>query len=167
MCFNCKLSALIWGWIARVLGRLGRLWARRRSWMPWDDIVDPNLQAEFHSSHCKTRGFPPWHRILRPSGVGHGEGTSVTETLENNPRSHSPECWTHTHDTHHSSLEYPKSTHPLHPHWLVSLMEKDSFSCWIAYLYTCTYLQDLSRLPCAILSPSCLYSGAISAICSS
>lgn len=57
----------------------------KRSWVPRDYILDPNLLTEFHASHPQDpvprgQGHPPRCRGIRPSGVGRGEGDSVTET---------------------------------------------------------------------------------------
>ncbi len=50
-----------------------------RSWVPRDDILDPNLLTEFHSMHpqCpapRGQGHPPRRHIQRPSGAGRGGG---------------------------------------------------------------------------------------------
>ncbi len=56
---------------------------RKDHGFPRDDILYPNLLAEFHASHPQDpaprgRCRPPRRRDFRPSGAGRGEGGSVT-----------------------------------------------------------------------------------------
>ncbi|KAK3551581.1 hypothetical protein QTP70_019783 [Hemibagrus guttatus] len=71
-----------------------------RSWVPRDDILDPNLLETFHAAHPHRpapcgRGRPPRCRGSRPSGAGRREGGNVTDTPGSNEnqsqRTHLPE----------------------------------------------------------------------------
>ncbi|KAK3517628.1 hypothetical protein QTP70_013431 [Hemibagrus guttatus] len=55
-----------------------------RSWDPRNDILDPSLLEDFHSSHPnrpapRGRGRPPRRWGPRSSGVDHGGGGNVTD----------------------------------------------------------------------------------------
>ncbi|KAK3506857.1 hypothetical protein QTP70_029455 [Hemibagrus guttatus] len=67
-----------------------------RSWVDWDDILDPSLLMEFHQRHSgcpapRGRGCP--RRCSRASGDARGRGGTVTDapTTATQPHPQSPE----------------------------------------------------------------------------
>ncbi|ROI73786.1 Retrotransposon-like protein 1 [Anabarilius grahami] len=71
-----------------------------RSWVPRDNILDPNLLQAFHTNHLdrpapRGRGRPPRRWGPRPSGAGRGRRGTVTDTsgstIHQSQRTQSPE----------------------------------------------------------------------------
>lgn len=86
-----EIAELLFNWVFHQFGL-----PEDSFFVPRDNILDPILLEEFHTSHPdrpapRGRGRPPRRRDSRPSGVGPGGGGTVTSRSGSSHRTPSPE----------------------------------------------------------------------------